>query len=51
MSWAKTFGTTWVDKLPLPKRHARKYNGEYKYKYDTWSDDREYLMLDFVEIP
>ncbi len=51
MSWAKTFGKTWVDKLPLPKRHAKKYNGDYKYKYDNWSDDREYLMLDFVEIP
>lgn len=41
-AWAKD--KPWVDKLPLPKRHAKKYNKEY-IKYNS----SEYLMLDFYE--
>ena len=41
-AWAKD--KPWVDKLPLPKRHAKKYNKEY-IEYNS----SEYLMLDFYE--
>lgn len=42
LAWGKTFGKTWLDRLPLPKRHARLHNAEYKKNCKT-----EYLMLDF----
>lgn len=35
----------WIDKLPLPKRHAKKYNAKYKSECNS-----EYLMLDFYEL-
>ena len=28
-SWAKVNAKSWIDKLPLPKRHAKKYNKKY----------------------
>jgi hypothetical protein len=43
-SWGKMYGKTWIDKLPLPKRHAKMYNSKYKSKCK-----KEYLMLDFYE--
>ena len=42
LSWGKMYGKIWVDKLPLPRRHARLHNPEYKKNCKT-----EYLMLDF----
>lgn len=44
-SWGKRFGKNWIDKLPLPKRHARKFNAQYKSECK-----KEYLMLDFYEL-
>ena len=44
LSWGKMYGKSWVDKLPLPRRHAKRFNKEYK---DNCK--REYLMLDFYE--
>ena len=44
-SWGKMYGKTWKDKLPLPKRHAKKYNAKYKKECK-----KEYLMLDFYEL-
>lgn len=41
-SWSKMFGKTWIDKLPLPKRHAKKFNAKYKSECKS-----KYLMLDF----
>ncbi len=41
-TWAKD--KSWIDKLPLPKRHAKKYNKEYRQ-----NNTHEYLMLDFYE--
>lgn len=41
-SWAKENAQSWVDYLPLPRRHARKYNEKYKKECVT-----EYLMLDY----
>lgn len=41
-SWSKVNSKTWVDKIPLPKRHAKKWNGNYKSNCK-----HEYLMLDF----
>lgn len=38
-------GKSWLDKIPLPKRHARLHNAEYKRECKT-----EYLMLDFYEL-
>ena len=42
-AWAK--GKSWVDKIPLPKRHAKKYNAKYKSECKS-----EYLMLDYYEL-
>lgn len=45
MGWAKAYGTSWIDKLPLPKRHAKKYNKTYIEQCK-----KNVLMLDFYEI-
>lgn len=42
LAWGKMYGKSWIDKLPLPKRHAKKYNKKYKCECK-----KEYLMLDF----
>lgn len=44
MSWAKNNKKSWIDLLPLPRRHARKYNSKYKKENKS-----KYLMLDFYE--
>jgi hypothetical protein len=41
-SWGKFYGESWMDRLPLPKRHVKKWNAKYKSECK-----REYLMLDF----
>ena len=43
--WAKKNAEDWLDYLPLPKRHARKFNAQYKSECK-----KEYLMLDFYNI-
>ena len=40
--WAKKNAEEWLDYLPLPKRHAKKYNAKYKSECKN-----EYLMLDY----
>lgn len=45
LSWAKKYAKSLLDWLPLPKRHARKYNAEYKANCT-----RKFLMLDFYEL-
>jgi hypothetical protein len=45
MSWAKSKAKSILDYIPLPKRHAKKFNK--KYIDENKSD---YLMLDFIEI-
>lgn len=42
LGWAKLNANKWVDKLPLPKYHAKKYNAKYKRECK-----KDYLMLDF----
>ena len=42
LSWGKMYGKSWVDKLPLPKRHAKKFNAKYRSECT-----KEYLMLDY----
>ena len=44
-SWAKLNAKSWIDKLPLSKRHAKKYNNKYKKECT-----KQYLMLDFYDI-
>ena len=44
-SWANVNAKSWIDRLPLPKRHAKRYNKEYKDKCKS-----KYLMLDFYEL-
>lgn len=44
-TWASINATSLLDKLPLPKYHARKYNARYKSECTT-----DYLMLDFHEL-
>lgn len=43
-TWSKS-SNKWIDKLPLPKRHAKLYNKYYKENCTS-----RYLMLDFYEI-
>lgn len=43
--WGKLNGTSWLDKLPLPKRHAKKFNKDY-----IKSCKNGVLMLDFYNI-
>ena len=42
LAWGKMYGKTWKDKLPLPKRHAKKFNAKYKSECKS-----KYLMLDY----
>lgn len=44
LSWAKANAKSWIDYLPLPKRHAKKYNAKYKGECKS-----KYLMLDYYE--
>lgn len=44
-SWAKRNAEEWMDYLPLPKRHARKYNKKYKSECKS-----KYIMLDYYEL-
>ena len=43
-SWAKVNAQSWVDYLPLPKRHAKRWNAAYRVNCK-----REYLMLDYYD--
>lgn len=45
LTWAKSNAKTWIDKLPLPKRHAKIYNKQY-----IEENKADYLMIDFYEI-
>ena len=46
MGWVKsTKPKNLLDRLPLPKYHAKKYNNKYKSECT-----KEYLMLDFYEL-
>ena len=45
LSWAKKNAKSILDRLPLPKRHARRYNTQYKQNCKS-----EILMLDFYDI-
>lgn len=45
LAWGKMYGKSWIDKLPLPKRHAMKHNAVYKKNCKC-----KYLMLDFYEL-
>jgi hypothetical protein len=47
LSWSKFNSKSWIDRLPLPKRHAKIYNSQYKSEY---KDKAKYLMLDFFEL-
>lgn len=45
MDWAKVNAKSWLDYIPLPKRHSKKYNKQY-----IEQNKADYLMLDFIEI-
>ena len=45
VAWANGNAKSWIDKIPLPKRHAKIYNEKYKEE-----NKADYLMLDFIEI-
>lgn len=45
MGWAKNNAKSWIDYLPLLKRHAKKYNKKY-----IEENKADYLMLDYIEI-
>ena len=43
--WASAFASSWLDKLPLLKRHAKKHNKTYKLACKS-----NYLMLDYYKL-
>ena len=45
LDWAKNYAKNLLDWLPLPKRHAKKHNREYKANCKS-----EFLMLDYYEL-
>lgn len=49
-SWSKCAGRGWLDKLPLPKYHAKKYNMGYKKNCSEEWHRNAFLMLDFYEV-
>lgn len=44
-AWAKTHAQSWLDRLPLPKRHAKRWNTTYRVNCKS-----EFLMLDYYEL-
>lgn len=44
-TWARINATSLLDKLPLPKYHAKKYNARYKAECN-----KDFLMLDYYEL-
>lgn len=44
LTWARINATSLLDKLPLPKYHAKKYNARYKAECN-----KDYLMLDYYD--
>ena len=42
--WASVYANSWLDKIPLLKRHAKKHNKAYRL-----TCKKDYLMLDFYE--
>lgn len=43
--WTSVFASSWLDRLPLLKRHAKKHNKGYKLTCKS-----DYLMLDYYEV-
>lgn len=50
LSWSKCAAKNWLDKLPLPKYHAKKYNKGYKASCQEEWHRNAFLMLDFYEL-
>ena len=44
-AWAKMNARGWLDRLPLPRRHAKRWNATYRINCK-----RKYLMLDYYEL-
>ena len=49
-SWSRCAAKNWLDKLPLPKYHAKKYNKGYKASCQEEWHRNAFLMLDFYEL-
>ena len=47
LSWSRCAAINWLDKLPLPKYHAKKYNKKYKADCQEEWHRNAFLMLDF----
>ena len=50
LSWSRCAAKNWLDKLPLPKYHAKKYNKDYKANCQEDWHRNAFLMLDFYEL-
>ena len=48
--WSRCAAKNWLDKLPLPKYHAKKYNKGYKESCQEEWHRNAFLMLDFYEL-
>ena len=47
LSWSRSVAKNWLDKLPLPKYHAKKYNKKYKVDCQEEFHGNAFLMLDY----
>lgn len=50
LSWSRCAAKNWLDKLPLPKYHAKKYNKGYKANCQEEWHRNAFLMLDYYEL-
>lgn len=50
LSWSRCAAKSWLDKLPLPKYHAKKYNKGYKASCQEEWHRNAFLMLDYYEL-
>ena len=48
--WSRCDAKNWLDKLPLPKYHAKKYNKGYKASCQEEWHRNAFLMLDYYEL-
>ena len=49
-SWSRCAAKNWLDKLSLPKYHAKKYNKGYKANCQEEWHRNAFLMLDYYEL-
>ena len=49
LAWSRCDAKSWLDRLPLPRYHAKKYNKKYKESCQEEWHEKAFLMLDFYD--